>query len=573
MPLVFCVREQSRILDLGFQPMVVFMIMIIICIERVFILYPALVRSDSLPVSLDDLWFKLRGIDFVKDNALVQQLIDSYALIVVRNGEGSLFLDLHEYGLRADTVHIARPGQTIGADLQQHKTLEMYIIRFDIYQDSGAVDSFPLKGGIPVCIESKVLELCEIMLSSCRSDRELERFRGQSAFQELLYRLLKNIREHPDLNARGGLERTKLYIDGHFHESLSVDMLAAIAGLSPRYYGELFKKTYGLSVMDYVTQARVNSAKQLMVQSPARLSDIAHQVGFNDEFYFSRKFKKEVGVSPTVYLKNRRRRIVAYSSPVIGYLLPLNMIPYAAPLHPKWTAYYHKMYRADIPLHLSAYRYNHDWEANVDTLREAEPDLVIALDNLQLDERNRLQQIAPLGLIHAGEADWRMQFRQTASLVDTVLEAENWLKTYERKLSSARKKLSGRIGDERILMISMHKDQLYSCPVRGMKELIQDDLQLNLISDSTDTGLSSELTIEEIIQYAPDRILLNVRQESGTLDHWEKLKSSILWRDLKAVRRNQVHLIRSDPWREYSAYAFMRMLDDLLKQITDEYPK
>ncbi|MDT2258386.1 helix-turn-helix domain-containing protein [Paenibacillus larvae] len=46
--------------------------------------------------------------------------------------------------------------------------------------------------------------------------------------------------------------------------------------------------------MDYVTEVRVNSAKKLMVRSDARLRDIAHQVGYNDEFYFSRKFKKRL---------------------------------------------------------------------------------------------------------------------------------------------------------------------------------------------------------------------------------------------------------------------------------------
>ncbi|WP_068615063.1 AraC family transcriptional regulator [Paenibacillus tuaregi] len=532
----------------------------------------ALIRTESLPVFLDDLWFKFRRIDLVRGDGLPQQLLDSYALIVVRTGMGQLMVDLQEYGLRGQTVYIIRPGQTLGAEFGAYSNLEMYVIHFDIYQDSGAFDSFPLKGEVPVGSGDQLLELCDLMLLSSQSACELERFRGQSAFQELLYRILKNFRTEQDNEGLGTLERTKLYIDQYYAEALSVHQLSQMAGLSPKYYGELFKKTYGISVMDYIAQTRVNSAKKLMLQSNARLADIAHQVGFNDEFYFSRKFKKETGVCPTAYLKNRRRRIAAYMSPVLGFLLPLNMMPFAAPLHPKWTAYYHKMYRSDIPLHLSAYRYNQDWEANVDALMNSAPDLIIALDILRPEEQAKLEQAAELALIDS-MSDWRTQFRQVACLVEAEQEAEAWLRAYEWKARSAREQLSRRIGDERLMVLSLHKDELINCPARAVGEVIRDDLQLNVTVPTRSLEHRQDtILVSELMESDPDWILLNVRQESETLAYWEMLKASTQWRDLKAVRKNQAHMIHSDPWREYSAYACKRMLDDLLYHISGDRP-
>ncbi|MDT2273884.1 AraC family transcriptional regulator [Paenibacillus larvae] len=92
-------------------------------------------------------------------------------------------------------------------------------------------------------------------------------------------------------------------MDNHYNENLTIEQLAHMAEVSPKYFVDLFKKTYGKSAMDYVTEVRVNSAKKLMVRSDARLRDIAHQVGYNDEFYFSRKFKRGWYVAKCLYEK------------------------------------------------------------------------------------------------------------------------------------------------------------------------------------------------------------------------------------------------------------------------------
>lgn len=60
--------------------------------------------------------------------------------------------------------------------------------------------------------------------------------------------------------------------------------------------------------------------------------------------------------------------MAAYGKETMGHLIPLHHVPYAAALHPKWTAYYYKQFSSDIPVHLSAYRYNANWEENLHTL-------------------------------------------------------------------------------------------------------------------------------------------------------------------------------------------------------------
>ncbi|HEY2491360.1 MAG TPA: AraC family transcriptional regulator [Paenibacillus sp.] len=529
-------------------------------------------HDEHVDVSLDHLLFKVRSIEHLRGGQMEQQLIDSHVLIIVKNGVGRLTMDLHDYLLKKDIVHIALPGQTIGVSSKEVDGLDLYVIKFEVFRDAVPMDSCPLKGEILIYPQTQPIILCDLMYTHCRSDLALERFRGQFVFQELLYWIMTNIRLSPETDSRTALDRTKAYIESHYNENLTIEQLARMAKVSPKYYVDLFKKTYGKSAIDYVTEVRVNCAKQFMVQSDARLRDIAHQVGYNDEFYFSRKFKQEVGVSPTAYMKNRRRKIVAYSTPILGQLLALKMIPYAAPLHPKWSAYYYKMYRKDIPLHLSGYRFNKDWEANIEALSQSGPDMIISLDNLDSHEKEKLEEIAPVSFIPLMDKNWREQLQLTAQLLEVSQEAESWLHNYDQKVKFARGRLSQILSDDTVLVMSVHKECYYLCPARGMRDVLYDDLQLNPPSGFDPAKYNQIMTADQLTQFDADRILLNICQEPESLRYWELFQSSSLWQDLKAVRRNHVHFISSDPWREYSAYACERIVDDLLKLLDGDRP-
>ncbi|MNZ77808.1 HTH-type transcriptional activator Btr [compost metagenome] len=68
----------------------------------------------------------------------------------------------------------------------------------------------------------------------------------------------------------------------------------------------MFKKEIGITVSDYVTQYRMQQAKELISRSGTKLSDIAEKVGYNDPGYFSKSFKKFYGYSPSEYEKSRQ---------------------------------------------------------------------------------------------------------------------------------------------------------------------------------------------------------------------------------------------------------------------------
>lgn len=88
------------------------------------------------------------------------------------------------------------------------------------------------------------------------------------------------------------------YIDHHFMEEISRKSLAETVFLSPDHVSRLFKKETGLTLIAYITNKRIDTAKQLLIYSTEPVYLVASQVGYDNYSYFSKIFKKETGLTP-----------------------------------------------------------------------------------------------------------------------------------------------------------------------------------------------------------------------------------------------------------------------------------
>ncbi|EKN66743.1 AraC family transcriptional regulator [Neobacillus bataviensis LMG 21833] len=104
-------------------------------------------------------------------------------------------------------------------------------------------------------------------------------------------------------HAKGMLHKAKEYIEHHYDNSITLELVAEFVELSPFYLSKLFKDRFGMTFIDYLTEIRINHAKKEMVNPGKSLKEICYSVGYKDPNYFSRVFKKTTGLSPTEYRK------------------------------------------------------------------------------------------------------------------------------------------------------------------------------------------------------------------------------------------------------------------------------
>jgi diguanylate cyclase (GGDEF)-like protein len=104
------------------------------------------------------------------------------------------------------------------------------------------------------------------------------------------------------------------YIQAHYDEKLTLEMLAEQTGLSTFYLSTLIKKETGLMLMDNINAIRIEESKKLLLKKNISIIDIAQQVGFSYQNHFSTVFKKFTGFTPTEYVKSMGTGYVSKSA-------------------------------------------------------------------------------------------------------------------------------------------------------------------------------------------------------------------------------------------------------------------
>lgn len=97
------------------------------------------------------------------------------------------------------------------------------------------------------------------------------------------------------------IRQIKTIIDEQYMEQISVASLAAQVHLTPTYLCVLFKQATGKTINEYLTNERIRHAKRLLRDPSVRLYDICYRVGYLSPSYFSKLFKKQVGMPPGEY--------------------------------------------------------------------------------------------------------------------------------------------------------------------------------------------------------------------------------------------------------------------------------
>jgi len=99
------------------------------------------------------------------------------------------------------------------------------------------------------------------------------------------------------------------FIKSNFHKDISLQQVAENVEMSPNYLSSLFKKEVQMNLIEYINQVRIEKAKEILLSSSLKTYEVAEKVGFTDESYFSRTFKKFTGIRPVEYRKKWLRDV------------------------------------------------------------------------------------------------------------------------------------------------------------------------------------------------------------------------------------------------------------------------
>lgn len=149
----------------------------------------------------------------------------------------------------------------------------------------------------------------ENLPESCRDINGIVSERSAQAMKEKVKELftetLKLRDQHSQKRYSVILEEARQFIQENYRrEDMSLNTVASQVNISPSYFSAIFSAETGQTFVEYLTQVRLDKAKELLMCTTMRTAEIGYEVGYKDSHYFSYIFKKIVGCSPKEY-KNR----------------------------------------------------------------------------------------------------------------------------------------------------------------------------------------------------------------------------------------------------------------------------
>lgn len=242
---------------------------------------------------------------------------NEWEILRILAGEFRMYLDEEEYCAHAGDIFLIRGG-TLHGGTPNNCTYECFV--FDLYglfrsmdMVKGYLRPFYRQLQLPQCFfpaaeDSAVLQITEELLSAFRNA-------AGNACPELdtigcLCRLFSWIRKEgqyapnsadAEVHRIDQIKSVLEYIETNFSSPLSLEKLAGVVGMNPKYFCRIFSRLTHQSPMDYVNFYRIEQAAYLLSSTDLPITSVAMECGFCESSYFTKVFKKYKNVTPKKY--------------------------------------------------------------------------------------------------------------------------------------------------------------------------------------------------------------------------------------------------------------------------------
>ncbi|MDF2668645.1 MAG: hypothetical protein K0R67_951 [Paenibacillus sp.] len=372
------------------------------------------------------------------------------------------------------------------------------------------------------------------------------------------------IAESDSESTRERIEASAVFMEQHMHENVTRGALSKIAGMNPEYYSRMFTKYRGLSPIEYLTKLRMDMAKQLLQNTDVPIKQIAKLVGFEDPYYFSRRFKQEVGLAPSLYMKQSEQRIVALS--YYGHLRTLGFQPVGAAIdggagyYSDWADYAQEVSCLQSPY----YDYGR--------IEQLHPQIIFT-DRKEKEKDKPLSELAEVYVVDLEQDPIYEQLTSIASHMNKEHEALEWVNAYELRASELRKRLKGTLGEERVAILRIRANllQVYGNMIMGYP--LYRSLELNPpMRMTTQFAInrhfhSNVISIDELSYYAAEHIFVVIQPGSEHEQVWESIQALTAWKEYPAVLKGNVYPVEMQRWLAYDPQSIMMQMEEAAEHL------
>jgi two-component system response regulator YesN len=145
------------------------------------------------------------------------------------------------------------------------------------------------------------------LLRSIKAESNINRLENQ--VKQVLMQVHLKQKTYQEDPALSPINKAKNWINQNLSEKITIQDISDLVYMNPTYFCQYFKKQTGITVLDYITDLRLETAKKLLEQEELKVNEIAQRIGYQDTKYFSRLFKQKWGSLPSEFRKKYKNSI------------------------------------------------------------------------------------------------------------------------------------------------------------------------------------------------------------------------------------------------------------------------
>lgn len=232
-------------------------------------------------------------------------------LFYVVNGDGYFSSEDGDKPIHKDSLIIINPNTRHTEKSSSSKRLTYIALGIDNTQFEFTEDGKKLNTPYHIYDfhnhQHHILPLMKEMLAEIIEKKNGHEEICQNYFSILMLRILRITGESCSIAAPSAVPPEcaviKQYMDSHYKEGITLDLLAEVSHLNKYYLSHIFSDAFGISPINYLLERRILHSKDLLKNSDFTITQIAQLSGFSSSNYFSQSFKKYTGLTPKGYRK------------------------------------------------------------------------------------------------------------------------------------------------------------------------------------------------------------------------------------------------------------------------------
>lgn len=241
----------------------------------------------------------------------ITRTISHHELALVTGGKGRIIVEKKSYPVQEGMLFYLRPDILHSIESDSLDPASFLTVHFDYahvtFQDNvwvikRATEMLPLQSVHELTDYYQVEEIFKKLVDSWDAKLPGYEFMTRTLFQQLLIAIYQNLRKQTQNYATSlKIEKIIGYMQQKITGRVTLNELSELVQLSTTYLSRTFKETTGYSIVEFFNKLKIEKSKELMHEGHKKIKEIAHSLGFSDQFYFSRIFKRLEGISPSEY--------------------------------------------------------------------------------------------------------------------------------------------------------------------------------------------------------------------------------------------------------------------------------